>query len=638
MAHKQKYAGMDQDREAETPGVCRRRLIIIGCLAALVMASIALPIALNARSAADDAKTTAQDIDNLIELIANLPVAAEKRAASSSSRRAPSALSLPNSLETAGFYVSIDADRQVTKRNSTQLYGQNCWDRNDNKVCDPGNYTTDPDTAEDVNSDGLCDVEDCVARLEDETIAALRGEQGPQGEQGEQGERGIQGERGPPGPQGEQGVMADEILSLHVLESGTAVSRTGYTSTFQNSATSGAAAELQLFSGSSSTGAGLYFRATSNEGSLTYNHAENAMRFAVDSTQRLQLTGTFFGPDSNEVPMSLGGMDRVWQFLYVDYIKAGRGYSAVPSVLVEAGTGMYSPGTNRLGFSTGTVTRLEIGNSYADFDVSVSVPAGTVFNPSFRLGSVASNTGLYGDGSGVSFNVAVAGATRLSVNHATPWVFHGQASEVAKFRGSGLASYVSFEQSTGLSNGYIGRTGSTAGSSDFVLHANYAMKISAGDEVVKIGGHLRPTTANTYDIGQDDPTNTWRAVYSVTGAKTTSDQRYKEEVVGATPLGLDFVAALTPRTYRYTTAKAATDDGRQRDYDGFYAQEVRTVLQAFGAGDRAVVSQKDPNDPGSTMSLSYEGFIAPLARAIQELSAKVDALESKLHACAPCAA
>jgi hypothetical protein len=34
------------------------------------------------------------------------------------------------------------------------------------------------------------------------------------------------------------------------------------------------------------------------------------------------------------------------------------------------------------------------------------------------------------------------------------------------------------------------------------------------------------------------------------------------------------------------------------------------------------------DDPNSYQSLSYDKFIAPLAKAVQELSARLDALES----------
>mgnify|MGYP001499464091 CR=1 FL=1 len=103
-----------------------------------------------------------------------------------------------------------------------------------------------------------------------------------------------------------------------------------------------------------------------------------------------------------------------------------------------------------------------------------------------------------------------------------------------------------------------------------------------------------------------------------------SDSRLKREIVDSS-LGLNFVNALQPREYRRV-------DGVRKHY-GFIAQEVAAVLP--DASDNAiwVNDQENVADIGeeenivSTQGLRYTHLIAPLVKAVQELSAKVTALE-----------
>ena len=67
----------------------------------------------------------------------------------------------------------------------------------------------------------------------------------------------------------------------------------------------------------------------------------------------------------------------------------------------------------------------------------------------------------------------------------------------------------------------------------------------------------------------------------------------------------------------------------ERYHYGLISQEVKSVLDSIGVGDTFsgwVLS--DINDPNSEQGLAYDKFIAPLIKAIQELSARLDALEA----------
>ena len=104
----------------------------------------------------------------------------------------------------------------------------------------------------------------------------------------------------------------------------------------------------------------------------------------------------------------------------------------------------------------------------------------------------------------------------------------------------------------------------------------------------------------------------------------SSDSRLKTEIVDS-PLGLDFVNALKPREYRRV-------DGVRKHY-GFIAQEVAAVLP--NASDNAIWTNDEENvapigeeeNIVSTQGLRYTHLIAPLVKAVQELTTRIEALE-----------
>ena len=64
---------------------------------------------------------------------------------------------------------------------------------------------------------------------------------------------------------------------------------------------------------------------------------------------------------------------------------------------------------------------------------------------------------------------------------------------------------------------------------------------------------------------------------------------------------------------------------------GFIAQEVKAAMDTHnitGFNGWHVT----PESQGSQQGVSYEMFVMPLVKAVQELSAKVDALETKVAA------
>jgi len=147
-----------------------------------------------------------------------------------------------------------------------------------------------------------------------------------------------------------------------------------------------------------------------------------------------------------------------------------------------------------------------------------------------------------------------------------------------------------------------------------------------------------PHTNNDWQLGGS--VNKWTAVYATNGTIQTSDIRLKTDIVES-PLGIDFINNLRPVSYKWidggpdlekTTDKA--DIVRKagiRNHFGLIAQEVKEAVDISGVADFAGWSLSDVNDSTSTQALNYGEFIAPLIKAIQELSAKISTLETQLE-------
>ena len=108
------------------------------------------------------------------------------------------------------------------------------------------------------------------------------------------------------------------------------------------------------------------------------------------------------------------------------------------------------------------------------------------------------------------------------------------------------------------------------------------------------------------------------------GVQTTSpsDVRLKEEIKDI-DLGLSFVKQLRPVSY-----KLKADPKHQKGY-GFIAQEVETLI---GDESSLVYFEKDwqVGDEKGFKTIHYPSYIAVLTKAIQELSAEVEALKAQL--------
>ena len=168
-----------------------------------------------------------------------------------------------------------------------------------------------------------------------------------------------------------------------------------------------------------------------------------------------------------------------------------------------------------------------------------------------------------------------------------------------------------------------------------------------------VNSNWYPLSTGLYDLGKDATSGAaryWKNIYSngtiyaasvvasgnmfIQTSTIVSSDRTLKNTIEESDLGLNFINALKPVSYKYNVGGinySTDDDGNQvetiipgsRTHYGLIAQEVKEALEEAGVSDFGGWVEKED----STQALRYEEFISPLIKAVQELSARVKALE-----------
>lgn len=216
------------------------------------------------------------------------------------------------------------------------------------------------------------------------------------------------------------------------------------------------------------------------------------------------------------------------------------------------------------------------------------------------------------------------------------------------FVASGQVQGAYLRSTTGTSDSIRCQGGMTGQTTQMLLANSGGYWFSSGNggsgAIHLCQGHWDPHQDNTWDLGSS--INRWRYVRLINNPLVYSDARRKCCIQNS-PLGLAFINDLRPVAYKLINGKnKATpkfdEEGRvltecettsfpgERIHYGLIAQEVKEAVNKAGVADFGGWYLDDKNDPDSLQSLAYESFIAPMIKAIQELSAKVAELEAKL--------
>jgi len=197
--------------------------------------------------------------------------------------------------------------------------------------------------------------------------------------------------------------------------------------------------------------------------------------------------------------------------------------------------------------------------------------------------------------------------------------------------------------------GQIAGTGITSGDSNVCIGTQSGQVITTGDNNITIGHEAEVSAAgaaNQIVIGDGiaatandefsfgKTSNVASCDFGTSASWAYASDERKKQDIQPDPLGLDFVNELRPVTYRWKPiaqwpTEWAESKGDEVDTEtvmhGMLAQEVKAALD--NAGVETFSGWKER--PDGQQALALESFIMPLIKAVQELSAKVEKLESK---------
>ena len=136
------------------------------------------------------------------------------------------------------------------------------------------------------------------------------------------------------------------------------------------------------------------------------------------------------------------------------------------------------------------------------------------------------------------------------------------------------------------------------------------------NDTVITNGEIRPASDNDHSIGRSN--RRYVTYFGVNGSINTSDKNEKNTITDS-DLGLDFINKLKPISYKWNK-----DDGKT--HYGLIAQDLEETLTSLGKtiADFGGIYKEDD----SPMGLGYSELIAPLIKAVQELSTEVAALKA----------
>ena len=302
-------------------------------------------------------------------------------------------------------------------------------------------------------------------------------------------------------------------------------------------------------------------------------------------------------------------------------IASGGNYNTV--VGDEAGTAINTGDNNvAVGYSSGKamdtgVSNVLVGSSagtvLTDANYNTAVGAAALAsdvegNYSTAIGYAALNTQNVADGVN-TYNTAVGALAGLAVTTGVSNTFvgglAGDAAQTNSFSTLVGASTDCSDTSSNNCNGF-----------------GYAISAVTGYTTIGIG---------TSDIRAEHGVATWA---------TVSDQRYKKDIVDSTA-GLSFINALQPRTFKYKTLGELPDtfrayeEGSSEVYKsdqtqhGFIAQEVKTAIDAASGVSNGFKMWAER--PDGSQEVAEAALIPVLTKAIQELSAQVEALTARIE-------
>ena len=179
-----------------------------------------------------------------------------------------------------------------------------------------------------------------------------------------------------------------------------------------------------------------------------------------------------------------------------------------------------------------------------------------------------------------------------------------------------------------------GNTLTTGTNNVFIGLSTQASAVSGANQIV-IGTSINGQADSNVTIGS--ASGKIYNAFTVNATWTqTSDGRLKTNIINDS-LGLSFINRLRPVTFTWKPSNEIDqslpyyNEVNQRDTNtvihGLIAQEVKAALDAEGC---STFNGWDAGNADTIQAISREMFISPLIKAVQELTARLEALEAKI--------
>jgi hypothetical protein len=173
------------------------------------------------------------------------------------------------------------------------------------------------------------------------------------------------------------------------------------------------------------------------------------------------------------------------------------------------------------------------------------------------------------------------------------------------------------------------------GSFNTAIGINTSNSASTDTYAITMGHGTRGISSNYFTFGKGTASDRVYNEFTANAVWTrVSDERVKKDIKTNEVCGLGFINDLRTVTYKFKAPSELAPEMREFDENndipshdkpmyGFIAQEVKRALDKHGIKNFAGHHQiKDGKD--NLQGISYEMFILPLTKAVQELSVKID--------------
>lgn len=321
-------------------------------------------------------------------------------------------------------------------------------------------------------------------------------------------------------------------------------------------------------------------------------------------------------------------------------------------------SGTLSVANGGTGQTTYTDGQLLIGNTTGNTLTKATLTAGT--NVTITNGNGSITIAASGGGGGSSATPTAEGIVYGYTPNGSGTVALGYQASNNSFRpGCTAIGYAALTAITSGSDGYNTCVGANAGQS--ITTAGYSTLVGQAAGSSLITGASNTVVGNSANVSASGAVGqmvfgqnlTGQADFTITiggpgGSKiynaytvnatwaTASDERLKKNIK-EDHLGLSFIKRLRPVTFTWKPSNEIDpslpyyNETNQRNsttvVHGLIAQEVKAALDAEGC---TTFNGWDAGNADTIQAVSREMFVSPLIKAIQELTARLEALEAKV--------